>query len=278
MKALLILLLCLPTWVSAETGHRKAAKKNLQHTLKTIDSHYPFKSSTSRVNSVIDGDTVVLEDKRRLQLTSIYAPEVKSYSKIAEGSSQKWLAEQLINHKVFLEFDRKKINKSDKISAYVFTENNEFVNLQLVKKGLAFVKIEPPNLRYAAALIEAQNEAEQFRRGLWQLPEFAPITVEAAVLAEHLSGDSPRLGFMKPNNHLWSRVVGKVISIQRTHKTISLVFSDRFSARLDKEWQFLFPNLETYINQYVEIRGRVIGTPKKAVMPILHPSAIIIIR
>jgi micrococcal nuclease len=265
-QGLLILLLCLPAWVDAEIYQWQDAEGS-EHfsdrfhpdakTVK-IKPGYGFYS----VKTVYDGDTVVLEDGRKIRLLGINTPEVQHKDKMADAGGEDakaWLINKLQHSKVRLEFDFDKTDKYGRTLAHLFSEKKEHINLSLVKAGLATISIYPPNLLYVNELLAAENKAEQNKLGIWRLPEYAAIPVSNLTKARH-----PR----------WSRLVGKVVAIRNTPKSIDLVFSSQFEARIERKWQSLFPDVNSYLGKTVELRGWVNRSRKHFSLLIRHPSAI----
>ena len=89
VQGLLILLLCLPAWVEAEIYQWQDAKGNehfsdrfhLDAKTVKIKPGYGFYS----VKTVYDGDTVALEDGRKIRLLGINTPEVQHKNKLADA-------------------------------------------------------------------------------------------------------------------------------------------------------------------------------------------------
>jgi endonuclease YncB( thermonuclease family) len=266
MRGLLILLLCLPAWVDAEIYQWQDAKGSEHFSdrfhadAKTVNIKpgYGF----YRVKTVYDGDTVVLEDGRKIRLLGINTPEVQHKDKMADAGGEDakaWLINKLQNTKVRLEFDFEKTDKYGRTLAHLFSEKKEHINLSLVKAGLATISIYPPNLLYVNELLAAENKAEQDKLGIWQRPEYAAIPVGNLTEAGHPG---------------WSRLVGKVVSIRNTHKSIYLVFSGLFEARIERKWQYLFPDVNDYLGKTVEVRGWLNNSRKHFSLLIRHPGAI----
>ena len=170
-----------------------------------------------------------------------------------------WLVNKLQHARVRLEFDSEKTDKYGRTLAHLFTEKKEHINLSLVKAGLATTSIYPPNLLYVNELLAAENKAEQDKLGIWQRPEYAAIPVGNLTEAGHPG---------------WSRLVGKVITIRNTPKSIYLVFSSLFEARIERKWQSLFPDVNDYLGKTVEVRGWLSNNKKHFSLLIRHPSAI----
>jgi endonuclease YncB( thermonuclease family) len=266
MKVLLILLLCLPAWVGAEIYQWRDTKGSEHFSdrfhpdakIVNIRPGYDFYS----VKTVYDGDTVQLEDGRKIRLLGINTPEIQHRDKIAEAGGEEakaWLINKLQHAKVRLEIDSEKTDKYGRTLAHLFTEKKEHINLSLVKAGLATISIYPPNLLYVNELLAAENQAEQARLGIWQRSEYAAIPVGNLTEAGHRG---------------WTRLAGKVVTIRNTPKSIYLVFSSRFEARIEREWLFLFSDINGYLGKTLEVRGWLNKNKEHFSLLIRHPSAI----
>lgn len=217
-----------------------------------------------KVDKVYDGDTVKLEDGRKIRLLGINTPEVKHRNQAKEVGGEEakdWLIDALKNKKVRIVTDVEQFDKYNRTLAHLFTENNEHINLRLVELGLAVVNIYPPNLLFAQELEEAGKHAEQAKRGIWQQQAYAIVPVD------RLDGD----GYSG-----WIRLKGKVSTIRSSRKFIYIEFSDRFQVRIEKKWLNLFPNIENYRGQTLEARGWLNKNRGGWSMLVRHPSAIII--
>jgi micrococcal nuclease len=266
IQSLLILLLCVPACVDSKVYQWRDAKGSEHFSdrfypdAKIVDIKPGYGFYTVKI--VYDGDTVELEDGRKVRLLGINTPEIQHKDKMAEAGGEDakaWLINKLQHTRVRLEFDVEKIDKYGRTLAYLFSEKKEHINLSLVKAGLATISIYPPNLLYVNELIAAENKAEQERLGIWQRPEYAAIPVSNLTDAGHQG---------------WSRLVGKVITIRNTSKSIYLVFSSQFEARIERQWLSLFPDVNDYLGQTVEVRGWLSKNKKQFSLLIRHPSAI----
>ena len=81
--------------------------------------------------------------------------------------AKEYATKHLKGKKVSLEFDQRKKDKYGRTLAYVYLENGEFVNQDLVAKGYAKVKTYKPNTRYEKLLKETQREAKEKSLGIW---------------------------------------------------------------------------------------------------------------
>ncbi len=126
------------------------------------------------VQEVIDGDTVQLASGERVRYIGIDTPEVRvrregrwvyAPEPFAEEASA--LNRRLVEgHRVRLEADREPCDRYQRRLAYLFVDE-VFVNAELVRQGLAVVKIFPPNDKYQETLRSVQAGARARHTGLW---------------------------------------------------------------------------------------------------------------
>lgn len=116
-----------------------------------------------QVKRVYDGDTILLEDGRKVRYLGINSPEFQEpfYLKA------KRLNESLVmGREIRLEFDQERTDSYGRVLAYVFA-GNEMVNARLVQEGLAQAFFIGPNRKHHALLLRLQAEAQQHKVGMW---------------------------------------------------------------------------------------------------------------
>ena len=121
------------------------------------------------VTRVIDGDTIELENGKRVRYLGINTPESVDPRKPVEcfGKEASFKNKELVlNKKVVLEKDISEIDKYGRLLRYVYVDNI-FVNLELIKQGYAQVATYPPDVKYHDLFLEAEKEARENKRGLW---------------------------------------------------------------------------------------------------------------
>ena len=265
----LLLSLCLSACADADIfewkdnkGKEHYSDRNQDHAkLLHINPGYGFYN----IKTIYDGDTVQLEDGRKIRLLGINTPEIDHRGKPTEAggeAAKTWLINKLQNTKVRLEIGTEKTDKYGRTLAHLFTETKEHINVSLVKAGLATLSIYPPNLQYVAELQAAENDAQKNKRGLWNRPEYAPIAVNQLSDAGHAG---------------WTRLVGKVTAVHISERFVYLSFSNRFEARIDKDWLSLFPDVNSYVDKTVEVRGWLNRNKAQFSMLIRHPVALIVL-
>ncbi|MEQ1635491.1 MAG: thermonuclease family protein [Methylococcales bacterium] len=224
-------------------------------TLPETQSHY-------KIKRVIDGDTVLLDDGTKVRLLGINTPEMANRHQSAEAGGKRakqWLNEQLQGQIVRLETDVEKTDKYGRTLAHIFTDADVHINAQLVKLGLAAVSLYPPNLKYANALITAQEIAEKHQLGIWNDAAYAVKAIE------QLNRD---------NQQGWQRLTGVVNNLRQTRQYYYLEFSGNFNARIHRSNAQLFPELTNFVGQTVEVRGWINQQQGQLSMLIRHPDAI----
>ncbi|MDR4513139.1 thermonuclease family protein [Nitrosomonas sp.] len=215
-----------------------------------------------RVKKVYDGDTLILENGKRVRLLGVNTPEIESRHRAGEPGGEQarlWLHNKLQDRKVYLEYDLEKQDKYQRLLAHVFLSDGKHVNLELIKNGLAFLNIMPPNLRHAKQFELAQKQAKQNKLGIWALPRYQARPLSAITSA----------------NSGWQRYTGVPQTIQHKKRYTYLNFNDQTNIRIDNEHLNYFPELTSYLGKMVEIRGWVSRRGGKYSIQIRHPSALI---
>lgn len=125
------------------------------------------------VKRAVDGDTLLLDDGRRVRLLGVDTPETKR-----EGTPiQPWgpeahaYTERLVEGRaVRLQFDKERHDKYGRVLAYVYADDT-FLNEELLRAGLGRAILNHP---YSDAMKrrfrKAEQEARQAHRGIWGEP------------------------------------------------------------------------------------------------------------
>ena len=121
---------------------------------------------TAKVIQVIDGDTIVIADGSRVRYIGIDTPEV--YPTLAAFGIEAWQANrELVDGKIVrLERDVSDTDRYGRLLRYVHVDG-VFVNAELVRRGLAYVKAYPPDTKHHDYLKGLEAEARQAGRGMW---------------------------------------------------------------------------------------------------------------
>lgn len=142
--------------------------------LYLINEKYPLKGKPETpyvfVIKVHDGDTVsVMVDRKqeKIRLIGIDAPEM---GQEPWGENAKIYLESLLDSsdwKIRPEYDIEKRDQYNRLLAYIWTKDNENVNLLMLKNGYAMLYTFPPNVKYIEEFRVAQKEAREKEVGIW---------------------------------------------------------------------------------------------------------------
>ncbi len=117
------------------------------------------------VTRVIDGDTVELQDGRKVRYIGIDAPEINKHDCFATEAKME-NARLVLNRSVRLERDVTNTDRFGRLLRYVYV-GDTFVNLALIADGFAQVLTYPPDVRFNEQFRTATAEARTAKRGQW---------------------------------------------------------------------------------------------------------------
>jgi len=128
----------------------------------------PAGTTSAVVEYVHDGDTLFLEDGRKVRLLGIDSPEVGENAE-CWGAESTMLLRSLLPEgtTVHVLADQEPLDQYGRSLLFVFTDNATNVNLELVQRGAAEVVFYEPNDLLQAELREAESQARDGGRGLW---------------------------------------------------------------------------------------------------------------
>lgn len=115
------------------------------------------------VVSVIDGDTIQLQDGNYVRYLGIDTPETGEPYYSEATARNKELVEGKV---VYLQKGKRDRDEYDRLLRYVYIEG-VFVNAELVAQGYAIAYIFDPDERYSQVLVRLEQYAKMKKRGLW---------------------------------------------------------------------------------------------------------------
>ena len=123
---------------------------------------------------VYDGDTIKLQDGRRVRLIGINTPEIGR-----NGSPSGPLAEEArttlrelldAGHgKLLLQYGTERHDRYGRLLAHAFLQNGENIAVSLLQQGLATTLVVPPNTWARDCYQDHEDQARRADRGLWGL-------------------------------------------------------------------------------------------------------------
>ncbi len=178
--------------------------------------------SRALVKWVIDGDTIVLANGKKVRYQGINCPEIAHDNQPGEPFGKKALKRniELVKGKVVrLVYGSKRHDRFGRILAYIFLPGGRFVNEVLVREGLAHVCFSNKDLALNKRLLAAQKKAIRNRRGIW--------SIEPARPEPYYIGNRHSLRFHRPDCPFGKK-------IRRSNKVI-------FKTRLDAAYEGYCP-------------------------------------
>lgn len=130
-----------------------------------------------KVQRVVDGDTVELQDGRKIRYLNADTPETKKPNTAVQCfglEASKYNKELVEGKNVQLVPDKEKQDRYGRDLRFIFLENEDTtkiensVNAKLVKLGFARTIIIKPNNTYEKVFKELEYEAKQQNIGLWK--------------------------------------------------------------------------------------------------------------
>ena len=225
-------------------------------------------SKEFRVQQVIDGDTIELDNGESVRYIGIDTPETRK----REGDTWVYVGEpfaerakdfnrRLVEDKIArLETDVQKKDKYGRTLAYCFVDDI-FVNARMLQEGFALLYTIPPNVKYIDLLVKAQEDARKNNRGLWAEIPVIPVKDAGKYLNQV------------------AVVEGKVSSIYQSAKVTILNFGrSDFKAVIFKNDLASFMaagvSISAYKGKTLRISGKVKKYKDNFEIIVSHPSSI----
>lgn len=151
-----------------------------------IDTAEPPATREVTIAEVIDGDTVMLADERRLRLIGIDAPEMPHRGRPGEAgaeASRARLQELLADTELRLEPGENTRDDYERLLGYLQDARGRDIGAEMLRAGYAMANLHEDNAARANAYFAAEAEAREAGRGLWAKPALQPLP--AAEAAAH---------------------------------------------------------------------------------------------
>ncbi len=221
-----------------------------------------------RVSAVIDGDTLVLGDHRRVRLIGIDTPELGTDGGAHEAGAleaRNRLRQLMFTHQwqISLRFDRERKDRYGRLLAHAFLADGRNLTEQLLETGSGSHLVVPPNTWQADCYASASARARTARNGIWALPEYAPVLVQDLGLREQ--------GFRL--------VRGRVSHVSSSASAVWINLAGNFAARIEHQdiRDFAGVDLDGLAGADVELQGWVYVRKGQPRMRLRHPTALTIL-
>ncbi len=219
------------------------------------------------VRFVYDGDTVEIEDpagrggRRRLRFIGLNTPEMgrdgappEPFALAARDRLRRLLADS--GDRLRLRFGRERRDRYGRLLAHPFLVDGSSVTERLLREGLGWALVVPPNEAFAECHFAAEEEARRARRGLW--------AKEGAILHG---------GRLPPDLRGFHLVHGRVVRVGHSRKSVWINLEGGVAARVARDDLVYFDgmDLDALEGRSVTVRGwfrRYKGDP---VVRLRHP-------
>ena len=187
----IVLLLVLIFLISGVQGIREIGPVSLPSfpdatRLSPSPAVLPDTSEMVTIVRVIDGDTIELEDGRKLRYIGVDTPETvdprRSVQCFGNEASER-NKELVLGKTVRLEKDVSETDSFGRLLRYVYLDTT-MINELLVREGFARAISYPPDVKYQHILQNAEQKAREEKKGLWQGCENQSATFQLDV--QHL--------------------------------------------------------------------------------------------
>lgn len=203
-----------------------------------------------------DGDTLQLEDGRKIRLPGIDTPEIhsrhrtvpadiKAHGELAKSALQQQL--NRANNHVSLAYAPQRFDRYGRTLAHVFLPDGTNLQAWLIEQGHAIAFTTPPADRMSTCYQAREAIARQAKRGIWQMPQY----------------QLKRVSELNHNSSGFRRIQAKVSHIEQNRRGVRFFLDTRLEVRIYKPdlANFNAHMLNTLPGKNVRLRGWL--RPKK---------------
>lgn len=210
----------------------------------------PGKLPSAKVQRVVDGDTLRLQDGRSVRLIGLNSPELGRQGRSAEPfaeAARRRLGELVAANdgRVSLQLGREAKDHYGRTLAHAYDSQGRNLEAQLLAEGLGYLVAIAPNVALVECQQAAERSARQARAGLWRQAR--------AITAQQLE----RGGF--------ALIQGRVERVERNRGGVWLELADSLVLRVAPQALHAFDGrqLQGLVGRRIEARGWVIDRSRR---------------
>ena len=176
---------------------------------------------TVQVAEIFDGDTVKLEDGRRIRMVGINTPEVAHRGKPAEPlaeTAKQQLEAALSKRPIRLLVGQDSHDHYGRVLGHLFDGEDNSIIADLLRQGAGFQVAMVPNLRYVDCYQQAQAQARESQLGVWGHAYYAAVPADSSALKGG-----------------YARIKGRVESVELTKKAVFVELEGQVSLKIERK-------------------------------------------
>ena len=225
----------------------------------------PTSAEAVQVRYVPDGDTVILANNRKIRLIGINTPETRQSEHLPEALAieardrlRRLLFEQGNKAQAVYGLDDK--DRHGRYLAHLWLPDGTNLAAELLRHGLGWAVVIPPNTRFLDCYIESERLARDATSGVWRH-------------RDHAARASTQLDLRSRGFQL---VTGRVVRVNHGGGATWVNLEGRFAVRIpdeDLRW-FEHPPDSSWIGTEIEVRGWLYATKGESRVTVRHPAAL----
>jgi endonuclease YncB( thermonuclease family) len=233
----------------------------LPSSFSRADSCSPCSADLIDVASVYDGDTLRLDDGRRVRLIGVNTPELgRGRADEVNALQAKQLLETLVERgsgSIRVCQDAEATDRYGRLLAHLYDRDGKSINHELLAQGAGYLISIPPNLKNHGCYKDAEREARKRRKGVWRFPIKA---------VSELSGNES--GF-----HI---LTGNIVRVGQSRSGVWLNLDGGLALRITwSDWdRFGIDDPQSLHDTPLEVRGWIYRRHGNQRIRVRHPSAI----
>lgn len=218
---------------------------------------------SAAVAYVYDGDTLRLEDGRKVRFIGINSPELNHDGGPSEPfarAARRRLQALLAGGQVVLRHDKEPRDRYGRLLAHPYLPDGRSVSQILLEEGLAAAVVVPPNLWHSDCYLARERKARDARRGIW--------SGSATVIR-------PSTG-LRRGDEGFALLQGRVEAVEESRSSLWLELEGEAALRIPKRDLHYFAGMapQGLVGRTVEARGWLTYYKKKWRMSVRHPHAL----
>jgi len=234
-----------------------------------LDCGPPGNAETVHVRYVHDGDTLVLDNDRKIRVIGINTPELARDGKPAEPLSirARDRLRQLLfasGNRVRLVYGKQRQDRYGRYLADLWNTRNQNLTEKLLAEGLGWQVVIPPDIRYLDCYRAAESRARKAARGVWGHPAWKVRKARDLTLRD--------TGF--------HNVSGRVTRVNRGGGATWIELDNRLTLKLvdaDRQW-FKHPPGADWAGRQLEVSGWLYRARGKLRVNVHHPAVLTLSR